>query len=293
MRPKGLRTKVFLDSGDPSQTREMIDLLGFLDGQTTNPTLIAKNPDISARFARGEKFSSDELLERYRDVVAEISGLVPEGSVSVEIYVDQHTTLLEMSRQTKVMFSWIPNAHVKLPILPSGLSIAEWAVSKGIRVNMTLCFNQEQAAAVYAATVGANPGKVFISPFVGRLDDRNMRGMDLVANILRMYRAWDGGHVQVLTASVRHLAHLLDAFALRSDIVTAPAHVLREWAERGLPVPALNEIQQPECPASSALTPIPYENISTRRFWWNYVINHPMTDSGVERFAKDWNALLC
>lgn len=292
MRPEGLRTKIFLDSGDPAQTREIIDLLGFLDGQTTNPTLVAKNPDIGARIARGKKFSPDELLERYCEVVAEISRLVPDGSVSVEVYADQRTSLIQMSRQAEEMFRWIQNAHVKLPILPNGLSVAELMIPRRMRVNMTLCFSQEQAAAVYAATAGASPGAVFISPFVGRLDDRNVRGMDLVANILRMFRMQGDGHVQVLTASVRHLEHLLDAFALGSDIVTAPAHVLREWARRGLPVPALGKIQKLECSPLPVLERIPYEHIDTRRFWWNYMIAHKMTDTGVERFAADWNALL-
>lgn len=264
----------------------MIALLGFLDGQTTNPALALKNSGVRARLAREKKFSSDELLDQYRDVVTRISDLIPDGSVSVGVYADQHTSLLEMSMRAEKMFSWIPNAHIKLPILPSGLSVAEWAVYRRMRVDMALCFSQVQAAAVYAATVGAKPGEVFLSLFIGRLYDCNTRGIDLVANILQMYRAGDG-HVQVSTANVLNLGHLLDAFALGSDIVTAPASVLREWAEQGFPVPVS------ECPIDPLLSRISYDRtVELRRFWWNYVINNPMTDSGVEQFAADWNASL-
>ena len=85
------------------------------------------------------------------------------------------------------MFGWIPNAHVKFPTSAEGLKAAEKAIGLGLRVNMTLCFSQAQAAAVYAATRGARKGQVFVSPFIGRLDDRGENGMDLIANILRMY----------------------------------------------------------------------------------------------------------
>ncbi len=101
---------------------------------------------------------------------------------------------------------------------------------------MTLCFSQAQAAAVYAATRGAKKGEVFVSPFIGRLDDRGENGMDLIANILKMYGKGDG-HVEVLTASVRTLDHLLCAIKLGSDIITAPLAVLKEWKEKGLPMP--------------------------------------------------------
>ncbi len=98
------------------------------------------------------------------------------------------------------MFSWIPNAHVKFPTSREGLEAAGRAVKEGLRVNMTLCFTQEQAAAVYSATAGAKKGDVFISPFIGRLDDRGENGMDLIENIQKMYGTGDG-HVEVLTAS--------------------------------------------------------------------------------------------
>src|SRR5438105_4367600 len=86
MRPQNLKTRIFLDSGDPKETREIISVLGFLDGQTTNPSLIAKNPDAQARLARGEKFDAGEVFNFYQSVVKEVSALIPEGSVSIEVY---------------------------------------------------------------------------------------------------------------------------------------------------------------------------------------------------------------
>src|SRR5260370_28219150 len=98
------------------------------------------------------------------------------------------------------------------------------SVQRNIRVNMTLCFSQEQAAAVYAATKGSKE-PVYVSPFVGRLDDRGEDGIDLVKNIKTMHRNGDG-HVHVLAASIRHLDHLLSSFALDVDLVTIPSKVI-------------------------------------------------------------------
>ncbi|RPJ01545.1 MAG: transaldolase, partial [Deltaproteobacteria bacterium] len=169
MKPKGLKTRIFLDSGNPDETREALRLLGFLDGQTTNPTLISKNPDARERLNRGLKFTRKELLHLYRVVVNEISGLIPEGSVSIEVYADLSTPAEQMLEQGREMVTWIPNAHIKFPSAREGLKAAEEAVKERIRVNMTLCFTQKQAAAIYAATRGAARGDVFVSPFIGRL----------------------------------------------------------------------------------------------------------------------------
>src|SRR5574341_801174 len=265
MRPNNLKSRIFLDGGDPAETRDVLKGLGFLDGQTTNPTLIAKNPEAKKRLERGEKFKKEEVLDFYRGVVRELSALLPQG---------------------REMFEWIPNAHVKFPGSREGLRAAEQAVRDGLRVNLTLCFSQEQAAAVYGATRGAKKGDVFISPFIGRLDDRGEDGMDLIANIIRMYRKGDG-HVEVLTASVRSLDHFLQALALGSDIITAPYEVLKSWAEKGLPVPGQDFRSGPR-----ALKPIPYRRIDLTRDWERYHIRHDLTDKGMEKFSADWNALI-
>ncbi|HSB51259.1 MAG TPA: transaldolase family protein, partial [Dissulfurispiraceae bacterium] len=113
MRPSNLTTRIFLDGGNPDETREAISLLGFLDGQTTNPTLISKNPAARSRLERGDKFTAQEILDFYRGVVKELSGLIPQGSISVEVYADAGTSSAQMLEQGREMFSWIPNAHIK------------------------------------------------------------------------------------------------------------------------------------------------------------------------------------
>jgi transaldolase len=286
MRPKELKTRIFLDGGDPEETREIIRLLGFLDGQTTNPTLISKNPKARYRIEKGEKFTGKEIIDFYEETVKEISKLIPGGSISVEVYSD-HSTLAEtMLSQAREMFSWIPNAHIKFPTSQEGLKAAEQAVKNGMRVNMTLCFTQEQAAAVYAATRGAKRGDVYLSPFIGRLDDRGENGMDVISHILKMYRKGDG-HVMVLTASVRKIDHLLYALKLGSDIITVPFQILKEWGQSGLPIPGNDYVYH-----SEGLKNIPFKEIDLAKNWRDYDIRHELTDKGMERFSADWNALI-
>src|SRR5438132_3951895 len=227
-------TKILVDGGDPQETRQVKELLGFVDGQTTNPSLIAKNPHIRERIASGHKLSSREEMDEYKKIVQTISPLVGDAGVSIEVFSDQRTIAQEMFDQGREMFTWIPNAYIKYPCTHEGLRAAHVSVQECIRVNMTLCFSQDQAAAVYAATRGTK-APVYVSPFIGRLDDRGENGMDVVRNILKMYEAGDH-HVHVLAASIRHLDHLLCSFALKAELATAPGKVLQEWASKGLPV---------------------------------------------------------
>ena len=295
MKSINLKSKIFLDSGDPAETKATIELLGFLDGQTTNPTLVAKNPYARARFETGEKFSETEIYDFYKKVVTEISDLIPNGSVSVEVYADQTTTADEMFAQGQEMFTWIPNAHIKYPTIPAGLEAAERSIKENMRVNMTLCFTQEQAAAVYAATRGAKQGDIFVSPFVGRLDDIGENGMELIANIVKMYQTSDG-HTEVLSASIRNMDHFMQSLALGADILTVPFAILEQWGKTGMPLPK---------PASTRLNPvagfnlvepqlndIPYQTIDLEKPWTSFNIDHPLTNKGIDRFASDWNALI-
>lgn len=291
MKPTNLRTKIFLDSGDPAETKQALALLGFLDGQTTNPSLIAKNPATA-----GKKFSKQELLDFYRGVVGEVSSLIPEASVSVEVYADQNTSANEMLEQGRRFNSWIPNAHIKYPTIPEGLQAAEISVKEGMRVNMTLVFNQEQAAAVYVATLGAKKGKVFLSPFVGRLDDRGEKGMDLIANIIKMYEPGDK-HVEILVASVRSMEHFMRSLDLGADIITAPLKILKEWAELGMPAVSSKQPVSPGASrggsaVSSQLKSISYQEIGLSKPWQEYNLKHGLTDKGLEKFAADWNSLI-
>lgn len=286
MRPQNLKTRIFLDSGDPNETREIISILGFLDGQTTNPTLISKHPEAAKRLEAGEKFTKEEIMEFYKQVVRKLARLMPEGSISIEVYADKTTTAKQMLEQGRDMFSWISNAHIKYPTTPYGLAAAEASVKEEMRVNMTLCFRQEQAAAVYGATRGAKKGQVFVSPFIGRLDDRGENGMDLIENILRMYKQGDG-HVEVLTASVRNLDHLLYALKLGSDIVTAPFKVLKEWADKKAALPDEHYTYN-----SQDLKPIPYVEVNLEQGWQEFEIEHELTEKGMQSFSDDWNKLV-
>lgn len=286
MRPDGLKTRIFLDGGDPAETKKIIELLDFLDGQTTNPTLVAKNPHAKERFESGEKFSQAEIYDFYKQVVTEVSALVPDGSVSVEVYADQTTTADAMFEQGQEMFTWIPNAHIKYPTTTAGLAAAERSVKAGLRVNLTLCFSQEQAAAIHAATKGAKPGQVFVSPFIGRLDDIGEDGMSLIDNIVKMYSGTDS-HPLVLAASVRSMDHFMQSLALGADIITAPFGILEEWAQKGKPLPDADfNYSQPD------LKTIPYRDIDLGQPWQSYDLHHDLTTKGIARFSADWNALI-
>lgn len=285
MRPDNLKTQIFLDGGNQAETIEVRQRLGFLDGQTTNPSLIAHHPEAAARLAKGERISPEELLTFYRHVVIDVHRTIPVGSVSIEVYADETTTPEAMCEQARQLNQWVDNAHIKFPTTEAGLTAAERMLKEGMRVNMTLCFSQEQAAAVYAATRGARRGDVFVSPFVGRLDDRGQNGMELIENILKMYQPGDG-HVEVLTASVRNLEHMKAALAAQSDIITAPGHVLLAWADAGFPLP------EGHPPHTAGLAAMPYQEISLDRDWRAYDLEHELTASGITKFAADWNSLL-
>lgn len=270
-------TRIFLDSGDPQETRQIIEMLGFLDGQTTNPSLVSKNPEAK---------DIDDPLVFYKKIIQELSSIISKGSISVEVYSDKDTKAEEMLKQAKEMFSWIPNAHVKFPITAEGLKAVSIFSKNGGRLNMTLCFTQDQAAAVHAATVGAKKGDVFVSPFVGRLDDKGENGMSLIENILKMY-ADNDSHVEVLTASVRSIDHFLESIKLGSDIITAPFKIIKEWADMDMKVPGDDFVYNPE-----DLKTIEYKELDLNKNWSEFNLHHELTDKGMEKFSADWNALI-
>jgi transaldolase len=175
-------SKILVDGGDPQETTRIQQLIGLVDGQTTNPSLIAKNPEIMHLIEAGHRLTEREEAAEYRKIVQAVSPLVGDAGVSIEVFADLNTTADEMLNQGKEMNSWIPNAYIKYPCIAEGLKAAQRSVAEGIRVNMTLCFSQQQAAAVYAATKGSR-APVYVSPFVGRLDDIGQNGVDLIRNI--------------------------------------------------------------------------------------------------------------
>jgi len=290
MLAKRTTTKILVDGGDPEETRRIKQLLGFVDGQTTNPSLIAKNPEIRKLVASGHPLGRQEENEEYKRIVQRISPLVGDAGVSIEVFADLDTSAEQMLEQGMEMFTWIPNAYIKYPCTHEGLRAAQMSVRKGIRVNLTLCFSQDQAAAVYGATKGtAVPA--YVSPFVGRLDDRGENGMDLIRNIRKMYEAGDG-HVHILAASIRHLDHLLATFALGADLVTVPGKVLEEWAAKGFPVAGKDFTYKGETPERNALKPLVYKPLNLDEPWQQFDIAHELTTKGILRFVEDYRSTL-
>ena len=284
------KAKILVDGGDPAETSRIKELLGYLDGQTTNPSLIAKNPEIRKLIASGHRLSRQEENEEYKGIVQRISPLVGDAGVSIEVFADLDTAAEEMVAQGKEMFSWIPNAYIKYPCTHEGLRAAQLSVRDGIRVNITLCFSQEQAAAVYSATKGSN-APVYVSPFVGRLDDRGDNGMDLIRNIRKMYAGSDG-HVHVLAASIRNLDHLLASFALGAELVTVPTKILEEWAAKGFPLPEQNFTYKAATPDGDPLRSIPYKSLNLDQPWDRFDIAHQLTTKGIRRFVEDYQSTL-
>jgi transaldolase len=262
----------------------MKELLGFVDGQTTNPSLVAANPHIRQLLASGHRMSGQEEMSEYKKIVQQISPLVGDAGVSIEVFSDEKTTSEEMFRQAEEMYTWIPNAYIKYPCTTEGLRAAQLSVRNGLRVNMTLCFSQQQAAAVYGATKGTKT-PVYVSPFVGRLDDIGLNGIDLIRNVKRMFAKGDG-HVLVLAASIRSLDHLLSCFALETELATVPAKVLTMWAGNNFPLPGDSFAPK------YAGRPIPFEEISLEQPWESLDISHELTAKGIAKFVADYRKTL-
>ena len=278
-------TKILVDGGDPAETLLVRNLLGYVDGQTTNPSLIARNPEVIQMVAAGHKLSEPEENQEYRKIVSEISPLVGDAGVSIEVFSDLDTEAGKMFSEGRDKFSWIPNAFIKYPCTHEGLKAAEMSVAEGIRVNITLVFSQEQAAAVYAATRGSRQ-PVYVSPFVGRLDDLGLNGMDLVANIKKMYAAGDG-HVHILAASIRSLEHLMYCFNLGVELATVPTKILQDWQAQGFVLPGADFSYAP-----AGLKPITYKELDLNQPWESFNIEHELTRKGILKFVADYQGTL-
>ncbi|QQS44695.1 transaldolase [Candidatus Roizmanbacteria bacterium] len=286
--------KIFLDSGDPEETKKAKSLLGFLDGQTTNPSLVAKNPEVQAYLAKGNKLKEDELLNMYRQIIEKIDKEIA-GPISVETYADWDTKADQMLAQAKEMHKWGRNIYIKFPTIPEGLKAANEFVKGGGKVNMTLVFDQNQAAAVYAATLPTFQ-PAFVSPFIGRWDDRGYRGLDLIKNIIKMYKEFDSKrnehkqHVEVLAASIRSLDHFYASIFLGADIVTIPMSIIRDWIEQERWVP--DEKYRID---TEGLHAILYKELAYHDDYTQYEVvkeEGSLLDEGLNKFVQDWNNLL-
>ncbi len=196
--------QLFLDTASVAEIRTMWET-GILDGVTTNPTLVAKEG------------------RRFEDVLREVCALgVP--SVSAEVVATDTDGMLREGRHLREIH---PSIYVKVPMIAAGLRATKILASEGTRVNMTLVFSANQA--LLAAKVGA----AYVSPFIGRLDDQGQDGMELIRDIVQIYRNYQF-RTKVLVASVRHPVHVLDAAKLGADIATMPYAVMEKLVQHPL-----------------------------------------------------------
>lgn len=207
--------KFFVDTAEIEAIAELNDL-GMVDGVTTNPSLIKK--------------SGRDIIE----VTKEICDLV-EGPVSAEVTATDADTMIAEGRK---LLEIADNIAVKVPLTWDGLKACKTLTDEGHMVNVTLCFSANQAL------LAAKAGATFISPFIGRLDDINLDGMDLIADIRDIYDNY-GFDTQILAASIRSANHILESARIGADVITAPPAVIKS------------------------------------------LVNHPLTDKGLDAFLKD------
>ena len=196
--------KLFLDTANLAQIKKL-NAMGVVDGVTTNPTLVAKEP--------GE----------FEEIITAICKEV-KGDVSAEVVATDFEGMVSEARHLSAI---APNVVVKLPIIPEGLRATKAVAQKGIRVNMTLIFSANQG--LLAAKAGAS----FVSPFIGRLDDIGQRGMGVVEDLVRIRDNYKL-KAEVLVGSVRHPQHVLEAAKIGADIVTMPPDVMEKMMHHPL-----------------------------------------------------------
>ncbi|MBO9451598.1 putative transaldolase [Falsiruegeria litorea R37] len=210
--------KFFVDTAEIDAIAELNDL-GMVDGVTTNPSLIKK--------------SGRDIIE----VTKEICDLV-DGPVSAEVTATDAETMIAEGRK---LVEIAENIAVKVPLTWDGLKACKTLTDDGHMVNVTLCFSANQA--LLAAKAGAS----FISPFIGRLDDINLDGMELIEDIRTIYDNF-GFETEILAASIRSVNHILDSARIGADVITAPPAVIKA------------------------------------------MVNHPLTDKGLDAFLADIKA---
>ncbi len=208
--------KLFIDTANVDDIRRANDM-GIICGVTTNPSLIAKE---------GRDF---------KEVVTEIASIV-DGPISAEVISLEADKMVE---EAKPLAAIHKNIIIKLPMCEEGLKACKRLTAMGIKTNVTLVFSAAQAL------LAARAGATYVSPFLGRLDDIGMEGMNLISEIVEMFRA-SNIKTEIIAASIRNPIHVTAAARMGCDIATVPMKVLLQ------------------------------------------MLNHPLTNNGIERFLKDW-----
>ena len=190
--------KFFIDTANIAEIKEAASL-GILDGVTTNPSLVSKE---------GKDF---------KKLLMEILAIV-DGPVSAEVISTDYDGIINEAQEYSKMHK---NIVVKVPLIKEGLKAVKTLSDEGIKTNVTLCFSPSQAL------LAAKAGATYISPFVGRLDDISHSGMELISQIVQIYKNYDY-ETQVLVASIRHPLHLVDAAMIGADVCTMPFNVIEK-----------------------------------------------------------------
>lgn len=197
--------KFFVDTAEIAEIRELADT-GLLDGVTTNPSLIAKS---------GRDF---------REVIAEICEVVP-GPVSAEVTATEAHAMITEGRELAKVAS---NVTVKVPLTLEGLKACKTLSEDGTMVNVTLCFSTNQAL------LAAKAGATFVSPFIGRLDDTGLDGMQLIREIRQVFDNYQSLSTDILAASIRTVNHVREAALIGADVATIPPSILKALVKHPL-----------------------------------------------------------
>ena len=190
--------KFFVDTADVAEIKDLA-ATGLLDGVTTNPSLVAK---------AGRDF---------QDIVAEICKIV-SGPVSAEVAATDYDGMM---REAEVLRKIAKNVTVKVPLTMDGLKACKALTSDGTMVNVTLCFSANQAL------LAAKAGATFVSPFIGRLDDIGLNGMDVIREIRAIYDNYPDLSTDILAASIRTVNHVKEAALIGADVATIPPSILK------------------------------------------------------------------
>ncbi len=197
--------KFFVDTADVAEIRELADL-GLLDGVTTNPSLIAK------------------VGRDFKTIIAEICEIVP-GPVSAEVAATDYEGMV---REGRILAKIADNVTVKVPLTWDGLKACRTLTGEGTMVNVTLCFSANQAL------LAAKAGATFVSPFIGRLDDAGLDGMELIREIRAIYDNYVDFPTEILAASIRTVNHVKDAAIAGADVGTVPPAILKALVKHPL-----------------------------------------------------------
>ncbi len=197
--------RVFLDTANIDEIKQAAKL-GVISGVTTNPSLVSK-----------------EGATDYEATIKEICSIIP-GPISTEVLVEEVEPMIEQARQIS---TWAPNIVIKIPATAEGLEVTSTLAREGIKVNFTLCFSLNQAL------LGALAGATYISPFVGRLDDIGHNGMEVVEDIVKVFKHYQLA-TEVIAASIRHPQHCVLAARAGAHIATVPYNVLMQMIRHPL-----------------------------------------------------------